>query len=179
MDKQSARILIRKKLRTLDNKQNLSTTICKKIKGLNMKGKSILLYKALPSEVNVDELISTYLKTFDVYLPKVKGEEMVVIKIDENTKYSNGAFNIKEPIGKELNPEEVDIDICITPLLGFDESLNRLGKGKGYYDRFFAKCNCRKIGVAFETQKVDSIDADKFDVKLDMIVTEGNVYANN
>lgn len=179
MDKQSARLLIREKLRTLDNKQNLSTTICQKIKGLNMKGKSILLYKALPSEVNVDELISTYLDSFDVYLPKVKGDEMVLIKIDKNTEYEIGAFNIKEPKGKELNPIDVDIDICITPLLGFDESLNRLGKGKGYYDRFFAKCNCRKIGVAFEAQKVDSIDADKFDVKLDMIVTEGNVYANN
>ena len=110
MDKQSARLLIREKLRTLDNKQNLSTTICQKIKGLNMKGKSILLYKALPSEVNVDELISTYLDSFDVYLPKVKGDEMVLIKIDKNTEYELGAFNIKEPKGEELNPIDVDID---------------------------------------------------------------------
>ena len=179
MEKQSARLLIRERLRTLDNKQILSDMICKKIKGLNMKGKSILLYKALESEVNVDELIKMYMNTFDVYLPKVKGDQMVLIKIDENTKYSVGAFNISEPIGKELDPKDVNIDVCITPLLGFDESLNRLGKGKGYYDRFFAKCNCKKIGVAFEAQKVDAIDVDKFDKKLDLVVTEEKVYANN
>ena len=179
MEKNQSRQIIRNKLALLEDKAQKSSIICKKIIALNLDCNSIMLYKALASEVNVDELIEFYLDKKDVYLPKVKGEDIVLIKIDKNTKYESGAFNIKEPIGEEISIDKASIDVCITPLLGFDESLNRLGKGKGYYDRFFAKCKTKRIGVAFEAQKLDAIDADKHDIKLDLVLTEENTYANN
>ena len=179
MDKIQSRKVIREKLALLENKDILSKAICEKVKALNLDCKSILLYSALKSEVNVDELISYYMSKCDIYLPKVKGEDMVIVKVDKDTKYEIGPFGIKEPIGKEIQPIDAKIDVCITPLLGFDKNLNRLGKGKGYYDKFFAKCDTRKIGVAFEAQKLDSIDSDEYDKKLDMIITEENIYENN
>ena len=145
-----------------------------------MSFKSVLLYKALSYEVDVDELINKYLLERDVYLPKVQGDDMCIVKIDKDTKYIKGAFSIQEPEGELIKPEDVNIDLCITPLLGFDTSLNRLGKGKGYYDRFFAKSKpMTKLGVAFSVQKVDRIDAEPHDIKLDFIVTEESIYENN
>ena len=179
MEKNQSRQLIKSRLALLDDKAQKSHIICQKTKALNLDCNSIMLYKALQSEVNVDELIEFYLESKAVYLPKVKGEDIVLIKIDKNTKYELGAFNIKEPIGEEIPADKASIDVCITPLLGFDKNLNRLGKGKGYYDRFFAKCKTKKIGVAFEAQKLDKIECDAFDIKLDLVLTEENTYANN
>ena len=179
MEKPQARLVIKERLSNLLDKDAKSAKIVEKIEDLNLDAKSILLYKALKSEVNVDALINYYLEKARVYLPKIKGDEMVIVEVDKSTTYNTGAFSILEPCGKEINAEEAKIDICITPLLGFDESLNRLGKGKGYYDRFFAKCKCKKIGVAFEAQKVDAIECSNYDVKLDMVVSEDRIYANN
>ena len=179
MEKAEARRTIRDRLSNLLDKDVKSQQIVEKIENLKLDAKSILLYKALKSEVNVDALIDSFSKLAKVYLPKVKGDEMVIVEIDKNTKYEIGPFSISEPVGKEIKAEDAKIDLCITPLLGFDESLNRLGKGKGYYDRFFAKCKCKKIGVAFEAQKLDQIECSDYDIKLDMIVSEDRIYANN
>ena len=179
MNKQEQRQEIRLRLKRLENKDVLSDKIYSSLISLNLLKGKVLIYNSLNSEVSTNKLVDYYKDKVDLFMPKVVGEDMVFIKVDENTKYSIGAFGIGEPIGKEYTKDDISFDVCVTPLLGFDKHLNRLGKGKGYYDRFFAKCNCKKMGVAFEAQKVDSIDADTFDVKLDMIVTEGNVYANN
>ena len=179
MQKSDARAIVRERLDDLQNKKELSDKICKQILDLNLQCKNILLYKALDSEVNVDPLIDAYLETMNVYLPKIVGRDIVLVKVDKDTKYEKGMFGIKEPIGEELDAKDVPIDICIAPLLGFDAHLNRLGKGKGYFDRYFDKANPKKIGVAFEVQKVSKVDFLPYDHKLDMVVTEVGIYENN
>ena len=181
MSKRLIRETIKERLKQLQNKENLSKIICNKVEGLNLQFNSVMLYKAMGLEVNVDSLIDKYLKNSVVYLPKVIGDDIYLVKITKNTTYNVGAFNILEPIGDLLSPKDVNIDLCITPLLGFDTNLNRLGKGKGYYDRFFAKCNPKiKLGVAFSNQLYgNDIDAEPHDIKMDIIVTEDKVYENN
>lgn len=179
MEKSAARLIIKERLAKLDNLSQKSEAICEAVKGVNLDAKTILLYKALSKEVNVDSLIDYYLENSRVFLPKVKGDKMVLVEIDKNTQYEIGPFNIKEPYGLEIKPEDIKIDVCITPLLGFDESLNRIGKGKGYYDKFFEVNNCKKIGVAFEAQKIEDVEFSKLDVALDMVITEDKIYANN
>ena len=67
--------------------------------------------------------------------------------------------------------------IILVPGVAFDINGNRTGYGKGYYDRYLSKhSNLIKIGAAFSLQVVDSIDADEFDIPLDYIVTENNIY---
>jgi 5-formyltetrahydrofolate cyclo-ligase len=70
-------------------------------------------------------------------------------------------------------------DIVITPMLAFDAMGNRLGYGGGFYDRTLAKLrdegDCRAIGFAYAAQKVAEVVIDRFDQRLDSIITEEDV----
>lgn len=73
-----------------------------------------------------------------------------------------------------------ELDIIFIPLVGFDKNCNRLGRGGGYYDRTLAKLGDKKkpllIGLAYEFQKIDNIEAQPWDVPMDFIVTENEIY---
>lgn len=127
---------------------------------------NILLYKALRTEVNVDRLIDyAYSHGKTVFLPRVCGEEMQLVKLPCELK--KGAFGIFEPVGEAVLH---NVDLVITPVLAVDGNNNRLGKGKGYYDRFFAKQpNAYKVAVAFREQTLKQIPTNEFDVKMDKI----------
>ena len=97
---------------------------------------------------------------------------------DEHTEFEVNQYGIPEPVGG-TTIEPGDIDIVFVPLLAFDESGNRVGYGKGYYDRFLAKCrkNSISIGLSF-FPPVESIeDVDFFDKKIDFCITPERVYA--
>lgn len=84
--------------------------------------------------------------------------------------WARGPLNIPEPSdGWVVDPEE--LELVLVPLVAFDDDHNRVGRGGGYYDRFLKKCvNARKVGVAFAEQKIDRIQTDEFDVKLDDVI---------
>lgn len=68
---------------------------------------------------------------------------------------------------------ELDPDVIVTPLLGFDSTLARLGQGAGFYDRAFAeRPAAAKIGFGWSIQRVAVIACDRWDVRLDAVVTE-------
>jgi 5-formyltetrahydrofolate cyclo-ligase len=97
---------------------------------------------------------------------------------DDGMFFEKNQYGIPEPIGG-ITINEKDIDIVFIPLLAFDRSGNRVGYGKGYYDRFLSKCrkDAMKIGLSF-FPPVDSIeDVDFFDKKLDFCITPERVYA--
>ena len=97
---------------------------------------------------------------------------------DDDMFFEKNQYGIPEPIGG-VAVNEADIDIVFIPLLAFDEMGNRVGYGKGYYDRFLSKCrkDALKIGLSF-FPPVDSIeDVDFFDKKLDFCITPERVYA--
>ena len=81
-------------------------------------------------------------------------------------------YGIPEPISNKI----VYPDILLIPLVAFDKNLNRLGYGGGFYDRYIAKLKKNKkvfkIGFAYSFQKVKKIPISKFDIKLDLIITE-------
>ena len=87
-----------------------------------------------------------------------------------------GSYGILEPTkGFIARPEEIDLVIC--PCTGFDENLNRLGMGGGFYDRFLPLCkNAKKIAIAFEAQKIPRVRVNPHDIPMDAIVTEEKVY---
>ncbi|WP_415320583.1 5-formyltetrahydrofolate cyclo-ligase [Candidatus Pelagibacter sp. Uisw_092] len=90
-------------------------------------------------------------------------------KFSDPLKINN--YGIPEPEIKKL----VYPDILLIPLLAFDKNLNRLGYGGGYYDRFIARLSNKKkiikIGLAFSVQEIKKIPINKYDQKLDYIVT--------
>jgi 5-formyltetrahydrofolate cyclo-ligase len=92
------------------------------------------------------------------------------------TKLIENSYGIPEPEGgKIIKPKQ--LDFVLIPLLVTDESGNRIGYGKGFYDRFLANCepDCKKIGLSFE-EPVSEIIPDEFDVPLDFCITPEKVY---
>lgn len=104
--------------------------------------------------------------------------QLVHILQDEQTRYEENAFGIPEPVsGQEIQPDEMDL--IFVPLLAFDSHGNRVGYGKGYYDRFIDKSrkDALKIGLSYFSA-IDSIDdIEFFDKKLDFCITPERVYA--
>ena len=92
--------------------------------------------------------------------------------------FQTNLYGIPEPISGQ-NVSEKDIDIAILPLLAFDLSGNRVGYGKGYYDRFISNCrkDIIKIGLSFFPAVETIEDVDFFDKKLDFCVTPDRIYA--
>ena len=85
---------------------------------------------------------------------------------------------IKDKFGV-LVPKEYeiisDVDVAFIPLIACDKNKNRIGFGKGYYDKFLSGKNILKIGLAYDFQIVDHIPSNSWDVKLDLIITDKQI----
>lgn len=99
----------------------------------------------------------------------------------QNSRLKKNRFGIPEPQHGTVLPAQ-RLDLVITPLLGFDAQGNRLGMGGGYYDRTFKFLNATHslkrpflLGLAFETQQVDALDAQPWDIPLNGILTESGL----
>ncbi len=156
------------------NKDNLSTIITNKLLELDIykKAQIIALYNSLESEVDTNYLIQELLKNKIVLLPRVIDDEMVFIKINNNTIYENSNLGIMEPVGEIYNNK---IDLIIVPGVAFDYHFNRLGFGKGYYDKYLRNNSIYKIGVCFDKQLISQLPIDSYDIPMDMIITEKRV----
>lgn len=139
--------------------------------------KVIALYYSIKSEVRTEKLIEISLQAKKiVLLPKVeKNNLMNFYPIKSLNDVQNGTFNIKEPISKEIIGKE-KIDLMIIPGICFDKNRNRIGYGKGYYDRYLKETNIKKIGICYEEQITDNISPDSTDISLDNLITERNIY---
>ena len=126
------------------------------------------------NEVKTDK-INNFIKNSGkiLVLPKVIDKE-TMIAIEDKNQYIVSPFGNKEPDGEEYRG---NIDVIITPGVAFDRDKNRVGFGRGYYDRFFVKHpNAKKIAIAFEEQIIDEgIETDKYDKKVDILITEDDI----
>lgn len=119
-----------------------------------------------------------------VCVPVVVGKQMVSVCYDDRMTMVAGKFGVPEP-EKKTRVDESQIELVLVPLLAADRSGNRLGYGKGYYDRFFNRLALEekifpiKVGLAFDFQLVEEVPIFKTDnhedVPLDAIVTEKNL----
>lgn len=174
MNKQEERVLIKQRLEKLENKEELDKKIYNNlIESKLLKGQNICIYNSLKQEVDTKNIIDYCLSNgYKVFLPVSKEEEMVLVQIDKSTVYKQGKFGILEPMGREC---QENIDLCIIPLLGYDLKKHRLGKGKGYYDRFLKDNNCTKIALAYSCQELDLVESMPHDILMDYIVNENGV----
>lgn len=94
--------------------------------------------------------------------------------IDGMNDLIKGAYGIWEPSQvREVRVE--DIDIILVPGLAFDKECRRCGFGKGYYDRLLSQSRAKRIGLCYDFQVMNKIEADEYDMPMDTIVTEGRV----
>ena len=132
-----------------------------------------------PSNYEIDDLaILDFLekKNFKVSLPIIKKDnQMNFYRWSRNDPLKINKFGIPEPLSSKVFYP----DILLVPLVAYDSSLNRLGYGGGYYDRYIEKIEkikkVIKIGLAFSFQKISSIPTNQYDKRLDFIVTEKDI----
>lgn len=178
MNKKELRILIRDKKRQFSEQQlgKLSLPILERLQQNRRleKAHHVLLYYSLPDEVNthqyIDELVRLGKK---VFLPVVvDAENMLIREYTGIHDLQEGAFHILEPIGNLLTEEDYKkIEVAVIPGMSFDKAGNRLGRGKGYYDRLLRKMpHLYKIGICFDFQKSDCVPTEPTDIKMDIIV---------
>lgn len=112
----------------------------------------------------------------DIWLPKVMDGKMEFYLVESEEELVRGTYGILEPTG-ESEKAPGDDGLVIVPGIAFDKNHNRLGYGKGYYDRYLkAHPGLIKLGIAFDIQLVDKIPAEECDCKMDMVFTETLSY---
>ena len=132
------------------------------------KAQKILLYASLPDEVRTLEFIEKWRSRKQIVLPTVRGDDIIPVALDPDTPFVVGDFNILEP---DSAPYIGDFDLIVVPGMAFDLNGNRLGRGKGYYDRFLCQHrDVRTIGVCFDFQIVTCVPTEPTDMRLSEIV---------
>jgi len=177
MEKKELRkeVRFRKKQHTDAELKALSQPIMRKLLELSCirEASVVMMYCALPDEVyTLDAIHQLKAEGKRVVLPVVTGETTMELReYESDADLHIGSFNIPEPCGR-LFADYDKIDVVVAPGMGFDRCGNRMGRGKGYYDRFLQQVpGARKVGVCFPFQKFDSIPADEHDVAMEMVIS--------
>ncbi len=187
--KQLARTTARsaRKALSVEDRSVKSTLICSHVISSKAWAESnvALTYFATGSEVDLSGLFhmghAPGASTFGA--PIVEGEDMRFGYVRRDTNDGSpqttvGPYGLQEPDGSPVELERVGL--VLVPLLAFDSEGNRLGSGKGFFDRFFAENPVLKqraviIGVAFEAQRVRDVPTESHDYRLDAVVTEAGI----
>lgn len=185
---------IRKKRRALPipMQQECAYELYQRLKNENCFIKSRHIAGYIPSEGEISpeplmQLAEEMGKT--VYLPVLMpflSNRLWFAPYNKDSIMRNNRFGIPEPVfnGKQLIPA-THLDLVLTPLVAFDSQCNRIGMGGGYYDRTFGFLRHRNhwispklVGVAYEFQKINQIRSQKWDVPLQMVITEQSTTTN-
>ena len=165
-------VLQLKKNFSLEEKKQRSQAIWRKVLELSavQNAKTILLYWSMDDEVFTHNVVQQLATEKTVLLPVVDGNYLRIKQFRglENMR-AGEQFGIGEPTGDDYTG---NIDVIVVPGVAFDRQCNRMGRGRGFYDRLLKMQNATKIGVAFDFQLFDSIPTEPFDVKMDFVLSE-------
>jgi len=146
---------------------------------------TVMMFLSLPHEVDTSEaILHAWQLGKAVAVPKISWQQrhMIPVRINSlETGFSTGASGLRNPIAGMPVPFG-EIDLVVTPALGFDKKGNRLGRGGSYYDRFFAneELKAARCGFGFAEQIVESIPVTEHDEPVDIIVTDEEIiYFDN
>lgn len=140
-----------------------------------IEAKTVCVYMSTGNEIDTTEIIR-YCKENGKRLaaPRVNGDTMEFYYFTDETDMEQGAYDIWEPTGTEAVEDEESL--VIMPGVAFDLSCNRIGYGKGYYDRYLsAHPHMKKVALAYDFQIVGRIKREVHDVRPDVVVTESRV----
>ncbi len=138
----------------------------------------ILMYHSLPDELSTISFLDKWHGAKKFFLPRVNGVNLDILPY-EKSRLRLGSFHIEEPDGDELTSID-DIDLVVVPAVAYDVNGNRVGRGKGYYDRLLKTCRATMVGVGYDFQLVDEIEVDDYDVAVDIVITQSRyIYPAN
>lgn len=173
--------------KTLSSEEVISNSqiIMEKLKSLDefIKAQTVFVYMDFGNEVITRDLIRYMFKeNKHVIIPYTDTVETKLIPTEifdlekDLIKCSFGYYEPKKENVKLVDTKE--FDLIVVPGVAFDKNLNRMGYGKGYYDKILdsRRKDCKAIAVAFDFQVFESIPCEEHDIKMDMIITEKNIY---
>jgi len=176
-EKPSEKSIIRQKIRQKKGliadaeKEKQVSLVFEKIEALPefINAETIMMYWSMPDELSTHNFIIKWSKKKQILLPVVKDDVMLVKPFLSKEELTQGSYGIWEP---SVQNEFVNkIDLVIVPGIAFDKFKCRLGRGKGYYDRYFMINRITKIGIGYDFQLLDRVPTTQTDIKMDMIIT--------
>jgi 5-formyltetrahydrofolate cyclo-ligase len=137
--------------------------------------KTVFFYISYNGEVFTHDMIRESFLRKNVIVPisNIKDETLILSQLKSWDELTVGTYRILEPrIEKIRRIEPSEIDLIIVPGVAFDKSGNRLGHGKGYYDKLLQNTNAKTVGLAFEFQIVNEVPTESHDKAIDILITE-------
>ena len=132
---------------------------------------TILMYYALPDEVQTQAFVEKWHLTKRILLPVVVGDLLELKIYNGKESMKEGAYHIDEPTGPSFTNYN-EIQLTLVPGVSFDRHGNRLGRGKGYYDRLLPLLHSYNIGICYHFQTREEIPTEEFDRTMDEVWTE-------
>lgn len=176
MNKDEIRRQVRARKQMLDSSERLAAArrVFDTVRSMAayMMARRILLYHSLPDELSTHLFFEDSPDDKTYYLPRVNGLDLEILPY-ERSRMHLGAFRIEEPDGDDTVDID-DIDLVIVPAVAYDRNGNRVGRGKGYYDRLLSRSKATTIGICYDFQLVDDFDTDDFDIPVDYVVADGH-----
>jgi 5-formyltetrahydrofolate cyclo-ligase len=137
----------------------------------------ICSYVSFASEVNTHDLIKESLNVGKkVIVPYINNKEICLSELDNFNNLELGQFGILEPKKEFVNAvDKLIVKTFIIPGIAFDKLGNRIGFGKGYYDRLLKDLNVLKIALCYEFQLLQNLPSEKHDISVNIIITEKQI----
>jgi 5-formyltetrahydrofolate cyclo-ligase len=186
MTKQELRAEARRRLRALDAavRREAEAEIARRVWTVPpvAAARTLLLFADLPEEVHTDTIAAEARRrgiavVYPLTLPGTR--EMTLHRVDHPADLRTGNYGIREP-DPERSPtvDPAEVDAALVPGLAWDRAGNRLGRGAGYYDRMFARPSWRgfRCGIFFSGQEADAVPCEPWDLPLEAVVTEREVW---
>ena len=161
------KMILRRSFRGLETNEDSSIAVVRKLKRCKelIAADTLLLYYPLKDEIDIKPLYSLDKK---IFLPVIENNEMLFRRYDGDLK--KGKFGIMEPTGEYYTIGSNDL--MIVPAVAYDRDGYRLGRGKGFYDRFLADKKIKTIGVVSKLRVVSDVFREPNDIKVDFIITD-------
>lgn len=153
MNKNEIRIVYKAARRNVAHREEKESALVRKLLAEIGRPFSVFCYESIGGEVSTAYLIEQLSAFSEVFVPEVRGKDMLLKSL------------------RTGNYADKPCEATVVPLIAFDETLNRVGFGGGYYDRYLAANRTRTFGIAFDEQQCETFEKEVTDIPLDVIVT--------
>jgi len=136
------------------------------------EARTVCAFCALPGEPDV---LDPWPSNKRIALPRIEGEELMFHWVSSREGLADGRFGVLEPKAEALSAG-CEFDLILVPGMAFDRSGGRLGRGRGYYDRFLSRASGVVAGVCFDKQLIGKVPIESHDVRMDVILTPSEIF---